>query len=215
MSEPQPAPAPPPPDPLAHWQGVYSAKPDDQLSWFQPAPQRSIALLTSPPLPASIIDVGGGQSSLAAALLEAGIPSVTVLDISAAALERAKARVGPAAAARIRWIAADIRSAPPLDPVDAWHDRAVLHFLTDPADRTRYIDLAARTVRPGGRAVIAGFAPEGPERCSGLPVARRDAAAIAAEFAPRFRLVHAESESHTTPWGKPQAFAYAVLQRNP
>lgn len=196
-----------------HWQQVYLTKPDAELSWFQAHPERSLAIIEAiAPPPRRAIDVGGGQSSLAGELLRLGVEEVTVLDISDAALERARARLG-GDAGRVRWLAADVLDAADLDPVDLWHDRAVFHFLTDPADRTRYADIAARTVAQGGTLVLATFGPDGPERCSGLPVHRSDAESIAAAFAPAFEPVSSDRESHLTPWGKPQSFVYASLRR--
>lgn len=206
-----------------HWQHVYETKADDQLSWFQPRPTTSLALIRAiVPAPASVIDIGGGQSSLAAALLREGVAHVAVLDISVVAIDRAKARLGQSAD-RVRWIVADVLEAPSPDTqrpgapdlgtFDLWHDRAVFHFLTDSHDRQRYAQAAARAVRPGGHAVIATFAPTGPEKCSGLPVQRYDADALAAEFAPAFTPVRAESETHTTPWGKAQDFTCVLLRR--
>ncbi|MEZ6232625.1 MAG: class I SAM-dependent methyltransferase [Phycisphaerales bacterium] len=201
-----------------HWQHVYETKADDQLSWFQQQPTASLALIRAiQPAPASAIDIGGGQSALAAALLREGVAHVAVLDISVAAIDRAKARLGHSAD-RVRWIVADVLdtqlpSVPDVGTFDLWHDRAVFHFLTNPDDRRRYAQAAARTVRAGGHAVIATFAPTGPEKCSGLPVQRYDADALAAEFAPAFTPVRAESETHTTPWGKAQDFTCVLLRR--
>lgn len=201
-----------------HWQHVYETKADDQLSWFQSQPTSSLALIrTIDPAPASAIDIGGGQSALAGVLLNNGIARVAVLDISAAAIDRAKARLAQSAD-RVRWIVADVlEAAAPrlrdLGTFDLWHDRAVFHFVTEPDDRRRYAETAAATVRPGGHAVIATFAPTGPEKCSGLPVQRYDANALAAEFAPGFTLVRAEPETHTTPWGKGQDFTCVLLRR--
>jgi SAM-dependent methyltransferase len=196
-----------------HWEGVYQAKADAELSWFQARPGVGLSLVEGlDPRPRSAIDVGGGQSALAGELLDAGVESVTVLDISAAALERARARLGPRAGA-VRWVVADVLDDVDLGAVDLWHDRAVFHFLTDAADRRRYVEAAARAVRAGGHAVISTFAPSGPERCSGLPVCRYDAGALAAEFSPWFELVRSEGERHTTPWGKTQDFTWVVLRR--
>lgn len=202
---------------LAHWNDVYLRKQDAELSWFQRSPDLSLELIRSlHPRPVRVLDVGGGQSALAGALLSAAPAdpsgSVAVLDVAPAAIERAKARVG-AAAERIRWIVGDLLAVPDLPTVDLWHDRAVLHFLADPAEQRRYAERAAAQVAPGGHAVIACFAPSGPERCSGLPVVRRHAAAIETLLRPGFRLVAERTETHATPWGKPQEFAYAVLRR--
>lgn len=204
--------------PAEHWENVYKSKADAELSWFQRAPEVSVALIKglgpgAEPGARRVIDVGGGQSALAGELLERGLAGeVTVLDISAAAVERGKARLG-APAARVRWIVGDVLEAGALGPVDVWHDRAVFHFLTRAAERRRYAALAAGAVAPGGHAIVATFAPTGPEKCSGLAVSRFDAPSLAAEFAPHFELVASRAETHTTPWGKGQGFTWVVLRR--
>ena len=158
-----------------------------------------------------MIDVGGGSSLLASRLLEAGY-AVAVLDVSAAALERAKARMGPRAA-DVGWIVADLTEVADVGRFDLWHDRAVFHFLTDPADREKYVALLNRTVPPGGHAVIATFALDGPERCSGLEVVRYDAASLGRELGPHFALLRTVPETHLTPWGAPQSFQYSLFRK--
>lgn len=206
-----------------HWESVYATKGDADLSWFQASPQASLATIAAlAPRPRRIVDAGGGQSALAAELLRApGFESadVTVLDISASAIERGRARAGDLAA-RIRWVvgdALDAHATAAIAPgtVDCWHDRALFHFLVDAADRARYAARVAAAVAPGGHLVVAAFAPDGPERCSNLPVQRHDGASIAAAFAPAFELVSETRDEHLTPWGKPQRFTWAVLRRVP
>ena len=196
-----------------HWETTYEQRPPDKLSWRQEEPALSLALVRAFAAPGdAIVDVGAGESALSARLADSGYASVSAMDISASAIERAKARAG-GASGRINWIVADVLEAPALSPVRIWHDRAVFHFITEEADRRRYADLAARTVEPGGHAIIATFALDGPERCSDLPVRRYDAAALAREFAPSFEMVHSEREVHTTPWGKQQPFTVVALRR--
>lgn len=195
-----------------HWESVYSTKGDGELSWFQDAPAMSIALIRRVrPTPRSAIDVGGGQSGLAGELLRLGVEDVSVLDIASSALERARQRLGDDARS-VRWIVGDALEARDLR-VDLWHDRAVFHFLTDEEERRRYAQAASSAVRSGGHAIIATFAPTGPEKCSGLPVRRYDADALAGEFADGFTLVESATETHATPWGKSQDFTYALLRR--
>lgn len=146
-------------------------------------------------------------------LLERGARCVTVLDVSASALARAKARLGDAGA-RVTWIAADVTSDWDIDPVDVWHDRAVFHFLTEPADRATYLERLQHAVKPGGTVVIATFAPDGPDRCSGLPVKRYDAAGLGDQLGPGFTLVEGSYEPHLTPGGAVQPFCYAVFRRD-
>lgn len=196
-----------------HWQTVYTTKPDAELSWFQDHAAVSCRLVERlAPSPTRAIDIGGGQSALAAALLELGIGEVAVLDIAPAAIERAQRRLG-ASAGRVRWIVGDVLETRDLGPVDLWHDRAVFHFLTAPDERRRYADIAAATVVPGGHVIIATFAPDGPERCSGLAVQRYDPASLAEVFGPAFEPVESLAEQHATPWGREQAFTYVVLRR--
>jgi SAM-dependent methyltransferase len=195
-----------------HWESVYAAKGDAEVSWTETEPRRSLALIADVcPPPGRVIDVGGGTSALAGRLLDAGY-AVAVLDISEAALARSRDRLGERAK-DIRWIAADVTAGPVLGQFDVWHDRAVFHFLTDAADRAAYMSLLARTVPSGGHVVVATFASDGPERCSGLEVRRYDPETLAAELGPAFALVTSTRETHITPWGKPQSFQYSVFQR--
>jgi 2-polyprenyl-3-methyl-5-hydroxy-6-metoxy-1,4-benzoquinol methylase len=197
-----------------HWETVYRDKADAQLSWFQAEPSASLALIRSlRPAPRRVIDVGGGQSALAGELVSSGVEEVTVLDISDAAISRARERLGERAT-RVRWLTADVLESPDLGAFDLWHDRAVFHFLTDPGDRMRYADAVRRSVPSGGHVIMATFAPTGPEKCSGLPVRRYDARGIASELGESFRLLDSASESHATPWGKTQDFVYALLGRS-
>ena len=195
-----------------HWESVYAAKGDAEVSWTEVEPRRSLSLIAdvcSPP--GRVIDVGGGTSALAGRLLDAGY-AVAVLDISEAALARSRERLGEQAK-NIRWIAADITAGPVLGQFDVWHDRAVFHFLTDADNRAAYVSLLAQTVPSGGHAVMATFAMDGPDRCSGLEVRRYDPETLAAELGPAFALVTSARESHVTPWGKPQSFQYSVFRR--
>ncbi len=205
----------PPADPASHWEGVYLTKASDSVSWFRPHLDRSLALLGQAGLsPASrVIDVGGGAATLVDDLLAMGLREVTVLDLSSRALAVARERLG-ARGVSVHWRVGDILTAAlPEAGYDLWHDRAVLHFLTEPEAAAGYAAQAARAVRPGGFAVIGGFAPDGPERCSGLVVARRSADDIAALMGPAFRCVAMRREQHTTPGGLPQSFAWVLLER--
>jgi 2-polyprenyl-3-methyl-5-hydroxy-6-metoxy-1,4-benzoquinol methylase len=200
-------------DRQAHWQGVYTAKDESQLSWRQEVPRTSLELIREYcPANGAVIDVGGGTSLLAGRLIESGYRNVTVLDISTAAIERARARNG-SASEKVKWVTADVTQVVDLGEFDCWHDRAVFHFMTDPRDRRRYIELAMRSVRPRGVMVMATFALDGPEKCSGLPVQRYHAASLSSEFADGFDLVNCIAESHLTPWGKLQSFQYSVMRR--
>lgn len=201
---------------LEHWQTVYRDKSEAQTSWFRAHLDESLRLIDALHLPAAapIIDVGGGRATLVDDLLARGFSDITVLDIAEPALAASRSRLGDAAQ-RVTWLAADIATAKlPAAHYGLWHDRAVFHFLADAQARERYVAQAVRAVRPGGFAIVATFAADGPERCSGLPVRRYDAAALASEFAPAFELAGAARDEHTTPWGARQPFTYAVLRRS-
>jgi trans-aconitate methyltransferase len=161
----------------------------------------------------SIIDIGGGASRLVDALVDAGWQSVAVLDVADVALAAAKARLG-SAAGQVQWIVADVTQWAPDRTFDIWHDRAAFHFLVDPADRAAYVERLRSAVKPGGHAIIATFAPDGPERCSGLTVQRYDAASLAATVGAPFELVRARQHTHSTPWGSVQSFQYSLLRRS-
>jgi SAM-dependent methyltransferase len=196
-----------------HWETVYQNKAEQELSWHQDDPALSLRLIREVATTGSrVIDVGGGSSALAGRLLVAGITEVTVLDISAAALDRGKSRIG-VRHDRIRWIAADVTTIGEVGQFDIWHDRAVFHFLTRPEDRRKYIAVAERTIPLGGHLVIGTFAVDGPDKCSGLEVVRYDAPKLAADFGAGFALKKSLAETHMTPWGKPQQFTYAVFER--
>ncbi|WDZ78659.1 class I SAM-dependent methyltransferase [Ensifer adhaerens] len=198
----------------AQWDNAYQTKGEAGVSWFEDTPAISLELIRKHATIAStsLIDVGGGASRLVDALLDEGVKMVTVLDLSPSALEAAKARLG-LRADDVQWIAADVTEWEPDQSYDIWHDRAAFHFLTDPEDRAAYIERLTAAVALGGHAVIATFAPDGPERCSGLPVVRYDPAALAEMIGPSFRLVEQLMHQHTTPWNSTQAFQFSVLER--
>lgn len=199
----------------SHWDRIYKDTSSDALSWFQQHSERSLALITASDVgaDATIIDVGGGASNLAADLLKRGFSDLWVLDISATALAAARARLG-ADAARIHWVEADVtRVELPPAHFDIWHDRAVFHFLTEPSTRAAYVEKACAAVKPGGHLIIATFAENGPERCSGLPVARYDSVSMQSQFADCCELLRSEKEAHTTPAGRLQQFRYCLLHR--
>ncbi|MBS0517281.1 MAG: class I SAM-dependent methyltransferase [Proteobacteria bacterium] len=197
-----------------HWEQVYAARRAEAVSWYQPQPAQSLALIeaASPDHAASVIDVGGGASTLVDALLARGFSDLTVLDIAAPALAQAKARLGKDAG-RVAWIAADITAWRPPRTWDIWHDRAVFHFLVERAAQDAYIAALGAATRPGATVVLSTFALDGPEKCSGLPVQRYDAERLAARLGPGFRLAGQAAERHRTPGGAEQSFVYAVLKR--
>jgi Methyltransferase domain len=197
-----------------HWDAVHLAKGEQDASWFEAVPEISLRMLEAAGLSTDscVLDVGGGESRLVDQLLARGVSCLAVLDVSATALRRC--RLGASASVPI-WIQADVTGDWSLKPVDMWHDRAVFHFLTAPADRDRYRERLLGTLKPGGTAIVATFAPDGPETCSGLPVQRYSPRTLAAELGERFALVDSASHVHTTPWGSPQSFQYSRLERLP
>ena len=203
------------PDQAARWDDAYALG-DAARSWFQATPRMSMRMLDAADVTAtdSLIDVGGGASPLAGALLERGFGDVTVLDISAVALRQARQRLGPHDG-RVHWIIADIRTWQPPRRFQAWHDRAVFHFLTAAPDRQQY--LRAMNAATGGNAVavFGCFAPDGPLQCSGLPVARYGPQELADELGPGWTLIADDRELHITPPGLTQPFTWVALRRNP
>ena len=200
-----------------HWQRVYLERDTTTVSWFEDSPTVSLEMLERANLrnTSSLIDVGGGASALVDALLARGCEHLTVLDISFAALDLSRARLGSAAQC-VTWLVADITCARlPRSSYDVWHDRAVFHFLTDPSSRAAYVTALKNSLRPGGHALIATFAPDGPLKCSGLETIRYDAPALLEVLgADQFTLLEQRLVQHVTPGGGTQAFTYALFQRS-
>ena len=197
-----------------HWDQVHERRAPDQVSWYQPHLERSLALIDQAHLPtdAAIIDVGGGTSTLVDDLLDRGYSRLTVLDISSKAVATARRRLG-ARAGEVSWLTADItRIELPLHEFDFWHDRAVFHFLRDEQSRIRYVAAVRHALKPGGYVVVATFGPEGPERCSGLEVMRYSAEGIHAQFGGLFRKLASFTEIHQTPGGAEQEFVYCFCK---
>ena len=201
--------------PKDHWEAVYTTTRDEaDVSWFQDSPVPSLELIEQarPEKDAAIIDVGGGASRLVDGLLERGFRRVTVLDISAAALDLAALRLGRRAS-EVQWIVDDVTAWEPAQRFDIWHDRAAFHFLVEAADRAAYIARLKQALVPGGYAIIASFAADGPQTCSGLPVHRYDAAGLAAELGEDFALVDSRPHDHATPWNAQQRFQFSMFRR--
>jgi len=198
----------------AHWEGVYTTKGEAEVSWFQETPSPSLELLALVGAhPASaIIDIGGGASRLVDSLVAQGFVNVTVLDLSEAALATARARLSREAG-KVKWIAADVTQWRPMETYDVWHDRAALHFLTEPDDQAAYLRTLNEALRPGGHAIIGTFAPDGPEKCSGLRVRRHGAESLAALLGPDYELIDSRRHEHTTPWKSVQSFAFNTFRR--
>ncbi|MFL9959062.1 class I SAM-dependent methyltransferase [Paraburkholderia nemoris] len=202
-------------DSKEHWEGIYRSKSSHAVSWYRPHLETSLQLIceVAPDQSATIIDVGGGESTLVDDLLRRGYRNLAVLDMSAVALDTTKQRLG-SFAEHVSWVESDITSVNlPEHRYDVWHDRAVFHFLTELSQRDAYIRLLTRALRPGGRVVIATFGPLGPNRCSGLDVRRYDAQQLSDEFGPGFELVTSTLEDHHTPAGSSQQFLYCSFRK--
>jgi SAM-dependent methyltransferase len=198
----------------AHWEGVYTTKEETAVSWFQDSPVPSLELIEriGPAKDADIVDIGGGASRLPDALLERGFRHLTVLDLSQAALDVACLRLGRRAS-KVQWITADVTEWNPPRRFDIWHDRAAFHFLVDPADRAAYVVRLTEALRGGGHAIIATFASDGPEKCSGLPVKRYDPDGLARELGEMFTLVESHRHDHVTPGNVTQRFQFSMFRR--
>jgi len=198
----------------ARWDGIYASTGGLTNSWYTAAPAYGLALLAALNLPAdaAILDVGGGAGNLVDGLLAAGFTELTVLDLSATALDIARRRLGPAGD-RVRWLAHDLLTWQPPRAYDVWHDRALLHFLLDDADRQSYLAVLLAATRVGSHIVLATFASDGPTSCSGSPVRRHDPADLATFLGPDFAPMTAARQVHVTPAGHEQPFTWAVFTR--
>ncbi|NIR45447.1 MAG: class I SAM-dependent methyltransferase [Gemmatimonadetes bacterium] len=199
----------------SHWEQIYATRSAEQLSWHQDRPELSLRLIRAcaTARETRIIDVGGGSSTLVDHLIDTGYTNVAVLDLAQHPLDQASARLGDRARA-VEWIIADLTRFDPPHTWDIWHDRAFFHFLTEPEERNRYRNTLTKALVPGGHAIIATFAPTGPERCSGLDVVRYSAESLLDELGPEFELLNACEERHTTPDGVIQPFTYGLLRRS-
>lgn len=196
------------------WDWIYATRSLGTVGWYEPDPATSRRLVADAMDRGarSIIDVGGGASYLVDHLVENMFPRIAVLDVSEAALAVARHRLGPRAQ-DVTWIVGDLASLDEVGTFDIWHDRAAFHFLLEPEARAAYVRLAERSLPIGGTAIVATFAEDGPERCSGMPVRRYEPETLALEFRPGFRLVDSERHLHRTPAGVPQQFQYSILER--
>lgn len=205
-----------PDDRAAHWETVHTNRAPTEVSWYQPVPVQSLELTaaTGLALDAPLLDVGAGASTLVDHWLAAGHTDITVLDLASAALARSQARLG-ATAASVEWIVTDVTAFRPTRQYALWHDRAVLHFLVDASARARYLDVLRAALRPGGDVILAAFGPDGPEKCSGLPVQRYSIEALSSLLGPAFTLQADARENHVTPAGGRQQFQYGWWRRLP
>jgi len=197
-----------------HWDTVYTTKGADHVSWFRPHLDRSLNFLEAANVSRAggVIDVGGGASTFVDDLLDRGYTNISVLDLSRAALDAARGRLGERASL-VQWVCADVTDTElPVGVYDFWHDRAVFHFLRDPMARGRDVAAVRRSLKPGGHIVVATFGPHGPEKCSGLEVMRFTPEALHAEFGSEFARLASATEIHTTPWGAEQEFVYCYCR---
>lgn len=197
-----------------HWQHTYLTRDATRVGWYESAPEASMRLVMAAVAGGarSVIDVGGGAASLVDHLLDEGLDRLAVLDISSAGIDIARARLGRRAA-EVEWIVGDVTTLDGLGRFGVWHDRAVFHFLLEPVARARYVAQSERTVEPGGAAVMATFGPDGPERCSGLPVHRYDPTELARACGPSWQLRESERHTHITPGGIEQRYVYCTFER--
>jgi SAM-dependent methyltransferase len=201
-------------DAARHWDSVFATKATDEVSWFQAVPATSLRLMKRwASATGSVIDIGAGASTLVDSLVDGGWTDVSILDVSEAALMMVRNRLDRRADT-VTFVNADVRSWHPNRTYDAWHDRAVFHFLVNPTDRDRYVATATQAIAPGGVLVLATFAADGPIECSGLPTSRYDTDELVHIFGSAFALEHAEREVHTTPFGSIQPFSWVVLRRS-
>lgn len=198
----------------AHWDSIYAAKDEAELSWFQetPTPSQELLDLIGVQPRSAIIDIGGGESRLVDCLLDRGFENITVLDLSAKALAATRARLGDKGN-RVEWIVADVTEWQPSETYDVWHDRATFHFQTQQSGQEAYIQRLKAALRRGGHAVIGTFALDGPDKCSGLPVARHSAETIGALLGADFALTDSRLQEHKTPWQAVQRFQFSTFCR--
>ena len=197
-----------------HWEKVFETKADSEKSWFQPFPETSVQFIKDLNIPkdAAIIDVGGGDSYLADVLLQEGYKDITVLDISAKALQNARKRLGKKAN-RIKWVESDVLNFHPEKKYDCWHDRAVFHFVTDKKDITAYKKQIAGSVKDEGKLIVGTFSEKGPEKCSGLPVHRYSQQQLTNALSQNFKKIKCIEEIHQTPFNTSQSFTFCSFQK--
>ena len=199
----------------ARWQSIYATEAEREVSWFQEHAQPSLGLIEEIASPSSVVvDIGGGDSRLVDGLLNRGFLDLTILDLSSIALSTAKERIGEEAS-HVKWIEADVTTWEPSRTYDVWHDRATFHFMVEESDRAAYLSRLARALKPGGYGIIATFAPDGPEQCSGLPVRRYDAETLRQTLGADFQLISSQRHEHVTPWGATQPFQFSVFRYVP
>lgn len=197
-----------------HWENIYDSKNIEQLSWYQPMPHASIGFLSQLGIPkeAQIIDIGGGDSFFVDHLLDLGYENVTVLDISDKAIEKAKSRVGKQGKT-VNWMVSDVVDFRPQAKFDFWHDRAAFHFLTDPMEIDKYVELVGQAIRQNGYLVIGTFSEQGPRKCSGIQITQYSEEKLTALFEPHFEKISCKILDHHTPFDTVQNFIFCSFRR--
>lgn len=197
-----------------HWENIYTTKASTDVSWFQAVPETSLAFLAQSNLPktAKIIDVGGGDSLLVDHLMEQGYSDITVLDISANALDRARARLGDRAEL-VKWIVSDASTFSPTETYDFWHDRAVFHFLTDEKDIENYMKVLEKGIKKEGVLVMGTFSEDGPTKCSGIPVRQYSEKSLTERLTALFEKINCLTVDHRTPFNTLQNFIFCSFRR--
>lgn len=198
-----------------HWNKIYTKKSDNEVSWFQPNPETSISIVEkySNSKSNKVIDIGGGNSNLTKELCKKGFESFSVLDISQKALERCEAKLAECKAS-VDYLEADILEFSSILPFQIWHDRAVFHFLTQPDEISKYVEIVTKNVEKGGYFILSTFSLTGPEKCSGLAVSRYNAKMLETIFSDNFTLQESFDETHVTPSKSTQDFVWVVFKRN-
>lgn len=196
-----------------HWENIYTSKTLESCSWYQPTPETSLAFIQSLNLDfnANIIDIGAGDSYLVDNLLDLGYKKISVLDISSAAIERAKERLGEKAKL-VKWIVSDVLDFEAEEQFDLWHDRAAFHFLTTEEDIEQYKNLLSKNLSGTGTAIIATFSEEGPTKCSGIEIKQYSIESLAKSLSKNFKLLKSEQVDHPTPFGTKQNFIFCAFQ---
>jgi hypothetical protein len=197
-----------------HWEDAYEHKETDQLSWFQSAPAQSLQMIANAQLDPhdKIVDAGGGASTLVDHLLDLGYDNITVVDIASQAISTSQKRLGNKSD-KVTWVVNDLLSWSPANPINLWHDRAVFHFLVKPDERRAYLEMLSKSMPCDSQVIIATFALDGPQKCSGLPVCRYDAASLSRELGQAFELLETAREEHITPAKREQRFTYCRFRR--
>jgi cyclopropane fatty-acyl-phospholipid synthase-like methyltransferase len=197
-----------------YWENIYETKDTSQVGWFQPQPQLSMSLIAELSLGknSKVIDIGGGDSSLIDHLLENKYRNLTVLDISAKAMEKATQRLGEKSTG-VEWIVSDIRDFEPANKYDLWHDRAAFHFLIEDEDIEKYLTITKKSIREGGFMIIGTFSDKGPNTCSGLPVKQYSLEELENLFSPSFEIITRFNTDHITPSGQPQNYSFCVFRK--